>query len=641
MFQWFGDVIDFLRIAWHFRSVLWQGARFFENDDNAPTLVALLQSRGAFFLKLGQWLGQRPDVVPQAFCQHLKRLQTAAPQHSWLETLQVCDNVDLRRYMDFADIDPSTHEPQPFSSGSIAQVYRVRTTAERLAALRSAMGGSGSSTLAFDPAQQPLTNSTTVFWDEPAGAAPGRPLRLVFKVCHPGVAQTFARSLRTVTQLYLFAQRILGAGSTLAMINIHDVVATEMQRQCDLLCEARHGQQLRRNFANNPYVRVPHIYLASSQCLFEEYVENAMFFDEIAPAVPSANGAGGVKDTFQYASDEQRQDTRLLAKEITMAAFLQMILYDGCSHGDCHSGNILYQLTPKRDDVYRQQIADARQHAIAGAPVRVSPVDICVWFLDFGIVVDIDDNLRETMLQLTVSINASDPLLMARAFERVLHDRDRLSPDALQRFEADCVRTNRLLRERDKIGPGTSLRDQISLIVENFRVHRLRIEAAALRVIISWLLIDENTPVRGPDDNLPDNTLRWITFEDTDDAFHLHEITAYIIGARMSRLVNEKSAHGAAVDSPQFRAPELQDIQRRQQERRQHALSIVDVLERAAEAEEKDDKKTSFQVIEIAGTGDGSAQYDEETPLLLRKRSESGGGGGGGEKRKRRMRIKD
>lgn len=543
MFQWLGDVFDLIKLAWHFRTILWQKATFFQNESNAKTLALLLQKRGAFFVKLGQWLGQRPDIVPKSFCAELKRLQVDAPQHTWRETLQVCNNINLFDYMKFLDIDVKTNEPVSFSSGSIAQVYRVETTVDKLENLQK--------------------QYNCKFFDKPTDSGKADVLRCVFKVCHPNVAQTFARSLRTVTQLYLFAQRIMGSGSSLALINIHDVVATELQRQCDLLCEAEHGKKLRKNFANNPYVGIPFIYLASSQFLFEEYVENAIFYDDIGK--PS-------RDSCVYESELEKQQTRILVKEMTMAAFFQMILHDGCSHGDCHSGNILYQLSQKTPAVYKQQLANIESHAIDGHPIRVAPVDIKVWFLDFGIVVDVDDNLRNTMLQLTLSINASDALLMARAFESVLIDREKLSADALHKFETDCIRTNKELRARDLAGRGSSIQDQIMVIVENFRVHNLRLEAAALRIIISWLLIDENTPVLGQDDTLPDNALRWVNMEDTNNYFHLHEVSAYIIGARTSRILNEHNK----ID--QFAAPDLTVMHKKKDEKRDVARLFLDTL---------------------------------------------------------------
>jgi hypothetical protein len=100
---------------------------------------------------------------------------------------------------------------------------------------------------------------------------------------------------------------------------------------------------------------------------------------------------------------------------------------------------------------------------------------------------------------------------------------------------------------------------------------------------------------------LPDNTLRWINLEDVDDRFHLHHVSAYIIGARLSRDVCERERdHGSPVV---FVAPDLAQMRARQSERRNNALTIVQVLERAAEQEER-------ETLLVA----------ETTPLLLEKK---------------------
>lgn len=569
MFQWLGDLCDLVSLAWHFKSLLWYRAAYFK-EENAEAFCKLLQDRGAFFIKLGQWLAQRTDSgLPDLYCKKLKELQTDAPRHSWEETVQVCHPYDLSE-IEFEDIDAGV--PVPIKSGSIAQVYRVKCSVNQILAMRKE-GDDELSTFTYTP--------DSVKNDEP--------IRFALKVCHPNVGAVFARSLRTVTNLYLLAQWYFGKQSFLAMVNIHDVVAQEFQRQCNLICEANQCLKIRDNLRNNPFASAPFPCFATPNFFFIEYVKDAIFYDEI-----------GALDKQNYANQQEIDDTKMVAKQITLAAFFQMVLYDGCSHGDCHSGNILYRITPKDRVQYETELLEMKNHAVVGRPLRIAPVHICVYFIDFGIVVDIDDNLRNTMLDLTVSINSCDSRLMAKAFEKVLVDREKMSEPKMQAFRDDCELANERLREKDKIGPGTTLQDQVTTVLDTFRKHRLCLEASALRVIISWMLIDENTPVIGREDNLPDNTIRWIATDDVDDRFHLHQITSIIIGAREARIINEKERdQGKEVA---FCAPDLAKLREKHQRKRETAMNILDVLTAeettlGTNAQPKGDKKKRIKIV--------------------------------------------
>ena len=611
MLQWLYDTIQIGKLAWHFAPILWQREAFFRDDRNADLLVRLLSARGAFFLKLGQWLGQRPDIVPPSFCAKLKHLQTNAPRHSWQDTCATFGGIDLHQYMTFVDRDAATGDPMCLSSGSIAQVYRVLITREKLQQFVRQLGADRTDSGMYwrAPSAYVEPNGGGGIMSEDDDTALSLPTQYILKVCHPNVAKEFGQSLRTVTQIYNAIKRLSGSLSAVHLVDMAEV-AEEMHKQCNLMFEARNGATFQRNFASNRYVRIPQICLASSDFLVEQYITDALFYDDI--------GRKGVDPFHYYDSDEARQETRLLAKQITMAAFFQMIMHDGFAHGDCHSGNILYKLFPKSEQRYRQELAAAKEHDVEGKPLRVAPVDIYVCFLDFGVAVKIDENTRKAMLELTISINANDAMLMVHAFERVMVNLRQHSRSKLDNFEQDCIETSKKLQEHDLKGSGSSFQDQMMMVLENFRIHQLRVEAGALRVIIGWMLIDENSPVKGRCDNLPDNTIRWVLHEDTEDNFCLHELTSAVLAARTSRymaeneLMRQQSGAGNSGKNAApvvFKAPDLAKLNERKLERQQQALSIVEVLELAVEREEANNLKVGRKGQKTAAS--------ETTPLLL------------------------
>lgn len=86
-------------------------------------LTRLLIRLGPTFIKIGQFLALRPDILPQAYCDELLRLVDRAPSTSWeviRQTLRAELGDDPENI--FARISP-----RPLAAGSIAQVHLAET----------------------------------------------------------------------------------------------------------------------------------------------------------------------------------------------------------------------------------------------------------------------------------------------------------------------------------------------------------------------------------------------------------------------------------------------------------------------------------------------------------------------------------
>lgn len=85
-------------------------------------LAALAESLGPVFLKIGQWLSVRADLLPEPMIVPLRRLQDAVRPAPWphvAEELRAALGSDVSAVFDEFD-------PVPIASGSVAQVYRAR-----------------------------------------------------------------------------------------------------------------------------------------------------------------------------------------------------------------------------------------------------------------------------------------------------------------------------------------------------------------------------------------------------------------------------------------------------------------------------------------------------------------------------------
>ena len=100
-------------------------------------LRAELERRGPLFVKLGQFLSMRPDLIDRRYCDELMRLVDRGPIMPWTTVSRIIAE-DLGRPPEdiFAVIDP-----EPIVAASLAQVHAARTTDGREVAVKVLRAG--------------------------------------------------------------------------------------------------------------------------------------------------------------------------------------------------------------------------------------------------------------------------------------------------------------------------------------------------------------------------------------------------------------------------------------------------------------------------------------------------------------------
>ena len=169
-----------------------------------------LESLGPVFVKFGQLLSVRPDLIPEAVATELANLQDNVPPFPWPDVAATLDRAYGKPHAEvFRTIDPV-----PVASASVAQVHFAVLSDGREAAV---------------------------------------------KVLRPGIRETIAQD---VGLLYALADGV-GRFAEGRRLRPREVVA-EFERtigdELDLLREAANASQLRRNFADGRLLIVPEVY---------------------------------------------------------------------------------------------------------------------------------------------------------------------------------------------------------------------------------------------------------------------------------------------------------------------------------------------------------------------------------------------
>lgn len=119
-------------ISFHLlKLTIWQ---FFVHDTKRRSIKfrETLIHLGPFYIKLGQALSTRPDILPTIYCQELAKLQDQIPPfptHIAIKTIESQLGVPVSQV--FADISP-----EPIASASLGQVYKAHLHSGELVAVK-------------------------------------------------------------------------------------------------------------------------------------------------------------------------------------------------------------------------------------------------------------------------------------------------------------------------------------------------------------------------------------------------------------------------------------------------------------------------------------------------------------------------
>ena len=198
--------------------------------ERAAILLDILLTLGPTFIKLGQILSTRPDILPPAYIEVLEGLQDDVPPAPWEESKVVLED-------EFGPVDETfdDFDRDPISGASLGQVYTATYEGDSVAV----------------------------------------------KVRRPGIESLVEADLRTIRWSIPLVKRFTGAGRSFSLENLADEFAKTIREEMDYARERTMLEEIRGNFADNDRIRIPETYesVSGPRVLTMEYVPGTKISD--------------------------------------------------------------------------------------------------------------------------------------------------------------------------------------------------------------------------------------------------------------------------------------------------------------------------------------------------------------------------
>ncbi|MFO8156070.1 MAG: AarF/UbiB family protein, partial [Thiohalospira sp.] len=182
-----------------------------QTRSRAERIRLALEDLGPIFVKFGQIISTRRDLLPPDIAAELSRLQDRVPPFPGAEARAIIE----AEYQEAIDGYFAHFDTEPMASASIAQVHAARLHDGR---------------------------------------------DVIVKVVRPGIEQAIARDLRVLYTFARLAQRYWSEGHRLRPVEVIQEFDTTLHDELDLMREAASATQLKRNFRDSDLLYVPEVY---------------------------------------------------------------------------------------------------------------------------------------------------------------------------------------------------------------------------------------------------------------------------------------------------------------------------------------------------------------------------------------------
>ena len=247
-----------------------------ENKSPGERLKNSFLTLGPAFIKLGQFLATRPDIVGQEFSQELQKLQDQMP------AFDISQSKDaLRKELGEEKYQQITYLSKPIAAASIAQVHFAK-----------------------------IVNNEK------------REIDVAIKILRPNIEKIFHKELDALRFLASIIEFSVKKSRRLKLVKVIDLLKEITNIEMDLRYEAAAASELKKNTNLDEGFKVPSIFwdFTGQRVLTIEKVEGISIKD---------------KELLIKNKIDLKKISRLLIQN-----FLRQAVGDGFFHGDMHQGNL-------------------------------------------------------------------------------------------------------------------------------------------------------------------------------------------------------------------------------------------------------------------------------------------------------------
>ena len=224
IWQFFPLIVAYLRDRRRF--ILFGRSREVTSEkrrERAGKLLNSLLTLGPTFIKLGQLLSTRPDILPPEYVAEFSKLQDDVPPADWVDA-----KVVLEDELGPVEERFESFDSDPISGASLGQVYRAQID------------------------------------DQPVAV----------KIRRPSVETLVEADLRVIRWLLPIIMRFVQDARSFSLETLADEFARTIRQEMDYKREGRMLREIRANFADNDDVRIPDVIdsHSSERVLTMEYV---------------------------------------------------------------------------------------------------------------------------------------------------------------------------------------------------------------------------------------------------------------------------------------------------------------------------------------------------------------------------------
>jgi ubiquinone biosynthesis protein len=274
-----------LRNGWGYMRGLLLGGKTEEPSLPPPLVLCnILVELGPVYVKLGQLLSTRPDLLPPPYIEALTSLQAEVPPVAW-EAVEVIIRKQLQKPIE--QVFSIIHH-QPVAAGSIAQTHRATLVDGREVAL---------------------------------------------KIQRPGIDRVVEQDIRLLRGLARLVSRTQ-VGQYYNLISVVEEFASALRAELNFTQEASYTDLLRRNLSKSFWFDPQQLVLPE---IFWDLTSEKLLVMEWLHGVPlllaNFNGA-------KYDGDAKAE--RQAIADLMVRAYFQQFYIDGVFHADPHPGNLFY-----------------------------------------------------------------------------------------------------------------------------------------------------------------------------------------------------------------------------------------------------------------------------------------------------------